>query len=347
MKAIFLGKFQPPHLGHVRTILSVAKEFEHVIVGITMGEPQVIDYGEAKDIMQDVFAHNPKISVQLIEGTIEGGTSNIDSLDFDVVVSGNHKVLEILKERGYVTKFQPRTEGKGYSGSEIRGLIESKSSIYIENRTLGYDFKIVPTSTLKPLEKVFRHHFENIEKMIVADKIIFRPIIIDANNHIVLDGSHRYAFLVKHGYKYAPVISVNYADDSIFVGNHLKHRYLTDSSFVISKSEVIARALNENLFSARTTRHFFPFRKVDYPVALNQLEEGAHRNIDYLLDDSSLSHEIEADRKYIAEIDDELVVMNDYMREQQGVRKYLMRQIEEMEKISGASNDALQLSAEH
>ncbi|WP_201785234.1 hypothetical protein, partial [Sterolibacterium denitrificans] len=263
---------------------------------------------------------------------IEGGTSNIDNLDFDVVVSGNQKVLDILQRRGYRVKFQSRTEGKGYSGSEIRSLIESKSSTYIENRTQGYNFKILPTVLLKPLELVYPSHFRNIEKLILKDGVMKRPIIIDARYNIVLDGSHRYAFLLKYGYKYAPVIVVNYEDDSIFVGNHLKHRYLVDENFVISKSEVVSRALNENLFRARTTRHFFPFRKIDYPVCLEQLEKAEPRNIDYLIENCTLADEIEADKQYISELDEELSIVNEYIKEQNGVKEYLSYQVVEMEK---------------
>src|SRR5690606_4555529 len=116
MKAIFLGKFQLPHLGHVRTILKLAREFESVIDGITMGEPKAIEYQEVKDIFQEIFLSCPNISVELISGTIEGQTSSIENLKFDIVVSGNQKVLDILKRKGHKVKFQPRTEGTGYSG---------------------------------------------------------------------------------------------------------------------------------------------------------------------------------------------------------------------------------------
>ncbi|AJI56769.1 cytidyltransferase-like domain protein [Francisella philomiragia] len=332
MKAIFLGKFQPPHLGHIRTILKIAKEYEFVIVGITMGEPKVIQYEEVRTILEEVFSTCNNISIRLIDGTIEDDTSNIDTIDFDVVVSGNQKVLDILKNKGYKTKFQSRTEGKGYSGSEIRGLIENHSSIYIENRNKGYDFKIIPISLLKPLELVYPSHFKNIEKLILKDGVIKRPIIIDAKYNIVLDGSHRYAFLLKYGFKYAPVIVVNYDDDSIFVGNHLSHRYLTDENLKISKSQVVSKALNENLFNARTTRHFFPFRKKDYPVSLSQLEKGKSRNINYLIQDCSIDDELMADREYLNEIDQELKVIDSYIEEQINLKEYISYQITEMEK---------------
>lgn len=332
MKAIFLGKFQPPHLGHIRTILKVSKEYESVIVGITMGEPQAVAFNEVKNILDEVLSPIPNVVVKLISGTIENGTSDLSAYDFDVVVSGNQKVLDILKRRGYKTRFQARTQGEGYSGSEIRGLIENKKIAYIESRTTGYNFSIIPTSQLKPVELIYPTHFFNIERLIFKDCAIKKPIIIDAKHKIVLDGSHRYAFLLKHGFKYAPVITVNYDDESIFVGNHLRHRYQTDENFIVTKSEVVSRALNEQFFNARTTRHFFPFRKQDHPVSLDQLEAGEPRKIDYLIEKSSLLDEINADKSYVKEILDEIETINNYICEQMEVKNYLEYQLIEMEK---------------
>lgn len=332
MKSIFLGKFQPPHLGHVRTILKIAKEYDKLTVGITMGEPKLIEYEEVKAILEEALVGQTNITVQIVNGTIEGGTSDLTNLDFDIVLSGNQKVLNILHKMGYKTKYQPRTDGLGYSGSEIRGLVANNKGTYIENRVKGYDFKIIPLSLLKPLELIYPSHFKNIEKLILTDGVIRRPIIIDSKYKIVLDGSHRYAFLVKHGFKFAPVITVNYDDDSIFVGNRLKHRYLTDEHYILTKSDVVSSALNEKLYNARSTRHFFPFRKVDYPVDLKQLEQGAITNIDYLVQKCSLNEEIQADRDYINELDDELTVINSYIKEQINVKEYLTFQIIEMEK---------------
>lgn len=340
MKAIFLGKFQPPHLGHIRTILKISKEYDSLIVGVTMGEPKLVEYEQVRSILEETLEGVENVSIKVIDGTIEDGTSDLSEISFDIILSGNQKVLNILGEKGYKTKFQPRTEGVGYSGSEIRGLIEEKKGTYIENRVKGYDFKILPLSLLKPLELVYPTHFRNIEKLIFKDGVMKRPIIIDAKYNIVLDGSHRYAFLLKHGFKYAPVVVVNYEDDSIFVGNHLKHRYLRDEKFLISKSEVVSRALNENLFNARTTRHFFPFRKIDYPVNLNQLENGTLKNIDYLIEKCSIEDEMQADREYIEELNMELSVIDSYIEEQIGVKNYLAYQLIEMAKESEHENHA-------
>ena len=40
--AFFPGKFMPPHLGHIETIMDVYDEYDRIIVGITEGPPRVM-----------------------------------------------------------------------------------------------------------------------------------------------------------------------------------------------------------------------------------------------------------------------------------------------------------------
>ncbi len=334
MKAIFLGKFQPPHLGHIRTILNVAKDYEKLIVGITKGLPKILDYEEVHFILSEVLSAHSNIEVVLIDGMIEDGTASISNLLFDVVVSGNHKVLDTLKKQGYKTAFQLRTEGIGYSGSEMRELAQSQNTITLEDKRQIYRFQILRVSELKPLEKILPYHLKNIEELILKDGQIKKPIIVDSKYNIVLDGAYRYAFLLKYGFKYAPVVTVNYDDESIFVGNHLRHRFVRDEKYIISKSEVISRGVNENLFDARTTRHFFPFRKPEHIVQLEELSAGSMKDISYLLQDTSIEEEIMQDMNYISEINEELDVLESYINEQDEVKDYLKFQIEKMKKLS-------------
>ena len=40
MNILFIGKFQPPHLGHVLTVYKLLKKYKKITIGITEGEPQ-------------------------------------------------------------------------------------------------------------------------------------------------------------------------------------------------------------------------------------------------------------------------------------------------------------------
>ena len=195
--------------------------------------------------------------------------------------------------------------------------------------------KIILLSKILPLEKVFKKHLDNVSKMILKTNTMNRPLIIDKKYKIVLDGSHRYAFLYNHGYKLAPVIEVDYDNESIFVGNHLHHRFLYDEDKKITKKEVIYRALKNKLYNPRTTRHFFPFRKIDLPTKLNELKKEKGKSIKKLEYGTSLKKEIKFNNKFINEINDELEHIDTYVKEQKDVKKYLLKQKKMMMEKNG------------
>ncbi len=325
---LFLGKFQPPHLGHVRTILSIKDDYDRLIIGVTEDE-KILSSNEAKAIFIDIFKDFVNIEVMIIKGIVEDGTAEIPK-NIDVILSGNHKVLDILSKQ-YSTKFISRTEGLGYSATEIRNSMLGSKMLSLKNSNTNLKMEFIEIVKLKPLERVLPSHLDNIKSMIEQDGIVKKPLIIDKKNCIILDGSHRYAYLYHEGYKYAPVILVDYDDEAIFVGKHLKHRFLKDKDFTISKAEVRQRAIHEKIYSPRTTRHFFPFRKESFPVTLEELGKGEKRNISHLMENISLSDEIELDRGYIDEIDEEIDVIQEYLKEQIETKKYLKSQIVMME----------------
>ena len=325
---LFLGKFQPPHLGHIRTILNIKDNYSQLIIGITE-DKKILNPSEIQAILMDIFKDFTNIEVIVIKGIVEQGTAKLPS-DIDVVLSGNHKVLDKLSSK-YKTEFVARTEGIGYSATEIRNTMLGSKMLSLKNSNTNLKMELVKITTLKPLELVLPSHLNNIEAMIERDEVVKKPLIVDRKEMIILDGSHRYAYLYAKGYEYAPVVLVDYDDEAIFVGQHLRHRFLKDESFTISKVEVRQRAIHEKLYTPRTTRHFFPFRKENFPVALEQLQKGENRDISHLLENISLVDEIALDKGYIDEIDEEIVVIQDYLKEQYQTKKYLESQIEMME----------------
>lgn len=332
--AAFFGKFQPPHLGHIITIKRILKDFNKIIIVITNDKSkQSLDTKQIKKIFEEAFEDNKNISFEVINGSIEEGTASVKDLNFDVAVSGNNKIISILDLMGYKTLFQPRSIGPGFSSSEIRSLIKDSNKDSIKRNT-QFNLEIEELSKIKPLEKVLPNHLANIEKMILKDDIMFKPLIVDNKYNIVLDGSHRYAFLLKFGYKKAPVIKVDYDDETIFVGNDLKHRYLIDKDLKLSKSKVIEAALNEKLLDARTTRHFFPFRKVNFPVKLKKLIPGKINNIDFLIEKTTIQNEIKKNLLYISEIEEESKILNDYINEQNDIKNYLTNQVDLMKRVN-------------
>ena len=194
-------------------------------------------------------------------------------------------------------------------------------------------YEIVPIDQLRPLEYVFPNHLKNLTELILRDGFVKAPLLADRETGIVLDGSHRYVFFLQQGYETVPVHFVNYKDENIRVGTRLLHRHLIDASPQISKREVIERGLSGNIFRARTTRNFFPFRKItDMNLPLSALEKGDPRIVDHYIEKVSKEDEIKHNKEFIQEIEQEMDEIVNFLYEAKDVKDYLKFQVQEMEK---------------
>jgi len=120
--ALFPGKFQPVHLGHIITLMKIYDRFDKIIIGITNDIPQVLSQEERKSIFDSVFMHLPKYETVLIPGVIVGNKA-LDLPDFDICLTGNKEVINTMSDAGYKTEFLERSKGAGFSGTEQRMLI--------------------------------------------------------------------------------------------------------------------------------------------------------------------------------------------------------------------------------
>ena len=191
--------------------------------------------------------------------------------------------------------------------------------------------EIVSIDKLLPLELVFPTHLKNLEDMINKDGFLLKAVIVDRKTGTVLDGSHRYVYLLKNGYKEVPVYWTDYDDENIRVGTILSHRFMIDGDCGISKEECRSRALSGELFPPRTTRHFFTFRKSDISMPLDQLKKGEPIDVSHLIAKVDVSEEIEHNKRYIREISEEVDVVIQYLEEVSQTKNYLLKQIERMD----------------
>ena len=337
--ALFLGKFQPPHLGHVITIRALNERYSKVIVGVTQSDPLIIPATTIIEIFRKVLPDS-QFSFIAIPGSVEEGTAEINCT-FDVVASGNPKVLEKLKARGFAVDFVERSYDSMFSGTRERKNfidrhIRGQGTLRTSEQKIRLEF--VDTASLRPIEKINPRHFRAIEKQILLDGTIYKPLLVDRLTMAVLDGSHRYAFLKKNQFRLAPVILVDYDDESIFVGNHLAHRFdLTETKW-ITKAHVRATAMSGDLYPPRTTRHFFPFRKHDLPASLGKLGRGSEVDISHLFGETTLEAELASNQEYIAELVEERKILEEYAREQSEVMEWLSMQNESIK--SGTKSSA-------
>ena len=194
---------------------------------------------------------------------------------------------------------------------------------------------IVPIERLKPLEKVFKYHLKNLSELILKEGIVQTPIIADNKYGIVLDGSHRYIFFLMNGFKEVPVKFVDYEDEHIRVGSSLIHRHLINEKIQISKKEVVRRGIKGELFPPRTTRHFFPFRKNErINVSLDSLKKGENIDVKNFIANTTFQDEIDHNKKYLSEIENEFDELIRYMEEIRQTKNYLKSQILMMRKKS-------------
>lgn len=198
------------------------------------------------------------------------------------------------------------------------------------NENIVSSLKLVRLSLLKPIEKVMPTHLQYIKNQIEQTGYINKPLIIDKKNHIILDGSHRYAYLRSHGYTYAPVIIVDYSSEQVQVGSNLIHRFINEKYSTITKKDVINKALTNKLFEPRITRHFFPFKKDDMPTKLDMLIKTKNSSIKHLMSQKTIQEEISCNQNYIQEIEYELKNIDTDIQEQLTTKKYLENQIEYM-----------------
>lgn len=129
MIAIFPGRFQPPHLGHILTLMRIYPLYSEIIITVstyTYGgtKKYVMRQREVKDILEKIFRHLPKYKVIIIgKGFLE--RDNYDDLPtFDVVVTGNMQLINKLEKLNIKTRHQPRSKiGKlNISGQMLREL---------------------------------------------------------------------------------------------------------------------------------------------------------------------------------------------------------------------------------
>ena len=53
--ALFPGKFQPPHLGHIISIMSICDQYDKVIVAVTDDNPKILTLDKRVDIFSNYF----------------------------------------------------------------------------------------------------------------------------------------------------------------------------------------------------------------------------------------------------------------------------------------------------
>jgi len=131
MKALFIGRFQPFHKGHLMLLQSISSKYDEIIIG--MGSSQYsntpdnpFSEDERKKMIEKsldkIGMNNYKIvSIPDIHNPPKWASHVLSIIsDFDVVISNNSFTKQLFSEKGYLVKKTLYLEREKYSGEAIR-----------------------------------------------------------------------------------------------------------------------------------------------------------------------------------------------------------------------------------
>ncbi|MEL0182474.1 MAG: ParB N-terminal domain-containing protein [Candidatus Poseidoniales archaeon] len=116
------------------------------------------------------------------------------------------------------------------------------------------DVQLVPVAWLKEHEEIKPKNRDKLLEMTKKWGGYTKPLIVDKRTGAILDGHHRHSIAVLLGLKRVPAVCVDYlVDDSIQLG--VWPACGRDS---LTKAEVIAMSLSDEVFPPKTSRHTLP-----------------------------------------------------------------------------------------
>jgi len=129
-RGLYLGRFQPYHLGHHQVLKKIAKEVDEIIIGIgsaqksheienpfTAGERVLM----VSIALEELDIKNYVIPIEDIQRN-SLWVSHVKSMvpPFEIAYTNNPLVIELLSEAGIEVKQSPLFKRNNYSGTEIR-----------------------------------------------------------------------------------------------------------------------------------------------------------------------------------------------------------------------------------
>ncbi|MGF3554478.1 MAG: nicotinamide-nucleotide adenylyltransferase [Thermoplasmatota archaeon] len=131
MNALFIGRFQPFHKGHLKVIKNASKKYDKIIIGI--GSSQY------SNTLKNPFTEKER--EMMIKRTLENtGIKNYEIIlipdinnppkwvdhvlsifsDFDIIITNNPVTKNLFSEKGFIVKETKLYKKNKYSGEEIR-----------------------------------------------------------------------------------------------------------------------------------------------------------------------------------------------------------------------------------
>jgi len=103
-------------------------------------------------------------------------------------------------------------------------------------------------SKLREHEEVNPRHLEALKARIQADGMLKRPIVVDRETHVILDGEHRFNALKQLGCTRIPLVFVDYSSSSIQVKAWRREER-------VAKQNVIEAGMSGRKLPFKTSKH--------------------------------------------------------------------------------------------
>jgi choline kinase len=153
------------------------------------------------------------------------------------------------------------------SGSIIESVNNEKEyKIFInklkENqRTVKID--LISINLLLPIEDHIQERADMLFKDISNNDFWTKPIVVEKDNFLILDGHHRFNVAKRMKLKNIPVVFIKYSDVDLWS--------LRKEEFVDIKT-VIFRANNNDIYPNKTVKHKFPFSVPNCKIKISKLK---------------------------------------------------------------------------
>ena len=128
------------------------------------------------------------------------------------------------------------------------------------------DIILIDIDSLRGHEEVIPDNLERRTNKLL-EKGFYKPIIVDRESLVILDGHHKWTAAGILGLDMVPVVMVDYLDDvTVEVG--VWPDCGRDS---ISKNDVLRMGKSEDVYPPKTSRHSFPFRIPAIQIPLEEV----------------------------------------------------------------------------
>ena len=129
------------------------------------------------------------------------------------------------------------------------------------------DVVLVETVSLRGHEEVIPDNLETRTSKLLS-KGFYKPIIVDRESMVILDGHHKWTAAKSLGLARVPVIMVDYLiDEGVLVDV-----WPDCGKESITKTEVLEMGLSGDVFPPKTSRHTLPFNIPSIRIPLSELK---------------------------------------------------------------------------